>query len=243
MAYIQAGAGVVADSTPEDEYQETVNKATGMMRAIERANAVSGFSAFRRLFVPRDQYTFSPATALSASALARSNSWPSGLVMSKETLSGGMRITPGSSPFQRRSIFPRPPAMSISRMAVKASTPSLRRTKFGSGMVPKALVSAARMPRRVAMSWRRKLAMAGERPLTRSVSVKTRSLPPSKVRPRRRKVLEPTSAQTSSTMTTVDSSRLGRPGKPTGWNETTRESDRARMRVRRSSASCEASGS
>jgi len=36
-AYVQAGGGNVADSTPEGEYQETVNKAMGMMRAIERA--------------------------------------------------------------------------------------------------------------------------------------------------------------------------------------------------------------
>jgi anthranilate synthase component 1 len=39
-AFVQAGAGVVADSTPEGEYQETVNKAMGMMKAIERANQV-----------------------------------------------------------------------------------------------------------------------------------------------------------------------------------------------------------
>jgi len=39
-AYVQAGGGVVADSTPEGEYQETVNKAMGMMRAIERAKAI-----------------------------------------------------------------------------------------------------------------------------------------------------------------------------------------------------------
>ena len=39
-AYVQAGAGVVADSTPEGEYQETVNKAMGMMRAIEHAAAI-----------------------------------------------------------------------------------------------------------------------------------------------------------------------------------------------------------
>lgn len=38
-AYVQAGAGVVADSTPEGEHQETVNKAMGMMAAIARANA------------------------------------------------------------------------------------------------------------------------------------------------------------------------------------------------------------
>jgi anthranilate synthase component 1 len=33
-AYVQAGAGVVADSHPTAEYTETVNKATGMLRAI-----------------------------------------------------------------------------------------------------------------------------------------------------------------------------------------------------------------
>ncbi|HDH05079.1 MAG TPA: anthranilate synthase component I [Nitrospirae bacterium] len=36
-AYIQAGAGIVADSDPEKEYTETVNKAKGMFRAIEMA--------------------------------------------------------------------------------------------------------------------------------------------------------------------------------------------------------------
>jgi anthranilate synthase component 1 len=41
-AYVQAGAGIVADSTPEGEYQETVNKAMGMMRAIERAREGGG---------------------------------------------------------------------------------------------------------------------------------------------------------------------------------------------------------
>ncbi len=39
-AYVQAGGGVVADSTPEGEYQETINKARGMMRAIARAKAL-----------------------------------------------------------------------------------------------------------------------------------------------------------------------------------------------------------
>lgn len=34
-AYIQAGAGIVADSDPTAEYQETLNKARGMMRAVE----------------------------------------------------------------------------------------------------------------------------------------------------------------------------------------------------------------
>jgi anthranilate synthase component 1 len=36
-AYIQAGAGIVADSVPSTEYQETLNKAAGMMRAVDMA--------------------------------------------------------------------------------------------------------------------------------------------------------------------------------------------------------------
>ena len=35
--YVQAGAGIVADSVPEREYTETVNKAMGMMKAVEMA--------------------------------------------------------------------------------------------------------------------------------------------------------------------------------------------------------------
>ena len=38
-AYIQAGAGIVADSDPEREYVETENKAGAMFRAIELAAA------------------------------------------------------------------------------------------------------------------------------------------------------------------------------------------------------------
>ncbi|WP_139489164.1 anthranilate synthase component I [Brevibacillus dissolubilis] len=37
VAHMQAGAGIVADSVPESEYQETVNKAAGMIRALEKA--------------------------------------------------------------------------------------------------------------------------------------------------------------------------------------------------------------
>ena len=33
--YVQAGAGIVADSDPESEYQETLNKARGLLKAIE----------------------------------------------------------------------------------------------------------------------------------------------------------------------------------------------------------------
>ena len=38
-AYIQAGGGVVADSVPASEYQETLNKARALLRAIEVAEA------------------------------------------------------------------------------------------------------------------------------------------------------------------------------------------------------------
>ena len=36
-AYVQAGGGIVADSQPEEEYQETVNKAMALLRATEMA--------------------------------------------------------------------------------------------------------------------------------------------------------------------------------------------------------------
>ena len=35
IAYVQAGAGIVADSNPTSEYEETLNKARGLLRAIE----------------------------------------------------------------------------------------------------------------------------------------------------------------------------------------------------------------
>ncbi len=39
-AYVQAGGGVVADSQPELEFQESVNKAMAVFRAIERAEQI-----------------------------------------------------------------------------------------------------------------------------------------------------------------------------------------------------------
>ena len=39
-AYIQAGAGIVADSVPEKEYEETLNKAKGLLKAIEAAEGM-----------------------------------------------------------------------------------------------------------------------------------------------------------------------------------------------------------
>ena len=37
VAYVQAGAGIVYDSVPEREYEETVNKAKALFRAVEFA--------------------------------------------------------------------------------------------------------------------------------------------------------------------------------------------------------------
>lgn len=37
MVHLQAGAGIVADSDPQAEYDETINKARGVMKAIEMA--------------------------------------------------------------------------------------------------------------------------------------------------------------------------------------------------------------
>jgi anthranilate synthase component 1 len=35
MLYVQAGAGIVADSVPESEWMETQNKARAVLRAAE----------------------------------------------------------------------------------------------------------------------------------------------------------------------------------------------------------------
>ena len=44
-AYVQAGGGWVNDSTPEGEYQETVNKSKAMLKAVAMAEGFSGQSA------------------------------------------------------------------------------------------------------------------------------------------------------------------------------------------------------
>jgi anthranilate synthase component 1 len=36
-AYLQAGAGIVADSDPASEFQESMNKAQAVLRAVEKA--------------------------------------------------------------------------------------------------------------------------------------------------------------------------------------------------------------
>jgi anthranilate synthase component 1 len=41
QGYIQAGGGIVADSVPEEEYEESVNKAKAVVRAVERARAAA----------------------------------------------------------------------------------------------------------------------------------------------------------------------------------------------------------
>ncbi len=40
VAYVQAGGGIVADSTPEGEYQESVNKSKALLTALEAAERV-----------------------------------------------------------------------------------------------------------------------------------------------------------------------------------------------------------
>ena len=39
IAYLQAGAGIVADSNPDDEHRECQNKAAGLARAIDLAES------------------------------------------------------------------------------------------------------------------------------------------------------------------------------------------------------------
>jgi len=46
-AYIQAGAGIVADSRPSSEYQETLNKARGLLKAMEITESRSGHASGR----------------------------------------------------------------------------------------------------------------------------------------------------------------------------------------------------
>ena len=45
--YVQAGAGIVADSEPQKEYLETINKAKGMMKAVDMAE--DGFDQLRAI--------------------------------------------------------------------------------------------------------------------------------------------------------------------------------------------------
>jgi hypothetical protein len=40
-AYIQAGAGIVADSIPANEYHECLNKARALLRALDEAEQLA----------------------------------------------------------------------------------------------------------------------------------------------------------------------------------------------------------
>ena len=40
--HVQAGAGIVADSVPASEFEETLNKARALLRAVEVAEAGFG---------------------------------------------------------------------------------------------------------------------------------------------------------------------------------------------------------
>ncbi len=42
VAHIQAGGGIVADSTPDGEFDESVNKSKALLRALEAAHGVAG---------------------------------------------------------------------------------------------------------------------------------------------------------------------------------------------------------
>jgi anthranilate synthase component 1 len=69
-AYVQVGAGIVADSQPALEYEETLNKARGLLKAIElteRAWAARLSRPSRRLVVVRNSVVLQ---------LARHSSFP-----------------------------------------------------------------------------------------------------------------------------------------------------------------------
>lgn len=55
-AYVQAGAGIVWDSVPENEYQETINKAKGMLKSIRMAEAVFASKTSEYALINHDYY-------------------------------------------------------------------------------------------------------------------------------------------------------------------------------------------
>jgi anthranilate synthase component 1 len=48
VAHVQAGGGIVADSTPQGEFDESVNKSKALLRALETANSMKLPKAPRR---------------------------------------------------------------------------------------------------------------------------------------------------------------------------------------------------
>lgn len=55
-AYMQAGAGIVWDSVPEMEYNETVNKAMAMLKAVRMAEAIFGETKQPAVVTNQDYY-------------------------------------------------------------------------------------------------------------------------------------------------------------------------------------------
>lgn len=55
-AYVQAGAGIVWDSVPEMEYNETVNKAMGMLKAVRMAESIFGETKKLETVTNQDYY-------------------------------------------------------------------------------------------------------------------------------------------------------------------------------------------
>ncbi len=55
-AYVQAGAGIVWDSVPESEYEETVNKAKALLKSIRMAEAVFQPQATKKLILTNQDY-------------------------------------------------------------------------------------------------------------------------------------------------------------------------------------------
>lgn len=51
VAHVQAGGGIVADSSPEGEYEESLNKARALLNALEAAHAKSGKASAPNLAV------------------------------------------------------------------------------------------------------------------------------------------------------------------------------------------------
>lgn len=55
-AFVQAGAGIVWDSVPEMEYNETVNKAMGMLKAVRMAESIFGETKKLETVTNQDYY-------------------------------------------------------------------------------------------------------------------------------------------------------------------------------------------
>jgi anthranilate synthase component 1 len=51
-AYIQAGCGVVADSVPSTEYEECLNKARALLRALDEAERIADSTAHQSTSTP-----------------------------------------------------------------------------------------------------------------------------------------------------------------------------------------------